>query len=325
MRKKSHELQWLEVISQRGGLHENEIKMYQRLKRGFQGEVSFDKMCQLFLEEGVEFLDDVTLRYQFDTVQIDKLLMAGNTVYVVDVKYYRGAYTYENNEWRVGSTMLSNNIYEQLRRAKRVVQNIFQEADVKVNVQGVLVFINPESSIKVVDAVQEATLSFGEIPGWLMGLPGENIKIRQWKNLLRAFEIQSYRTTRVCGVEKLASLEKGIRCIQCGDFNVEESRYKVSCPCGSAEVKETAYVRTICEYGLIMHDRDLTNQDLKAFFGGGNYRYLKNIVAKHFRLKEASGNSSSYVNKGELFEYWFQEEKDYFDSIMNRLGWKRLE
>jgi len=74
-----------------------------------------------------------------------------------------------------------------------------------------------------------------------------------------------------------------------------------------------------------MHDRDLTNQDLKTFFDGCNYRYVKNIMAKHFKLKKASGNSSSYVNKGELFEYWFQEEKAYFDSIVNRLEWKRLE
>jgi len=102
MRKKSHELQWLEAMSQRGGLNEEEIKMYQRLKRGFQGEVSFDKMCQLFLEEDVEFLDDLTLRYQFDTVQIDKILMAGNTIYVVDVKYYRWRNSWSVNEdsWR---------------------------------------------------------------------------------------------------------------------------------------------------------------------------------------------------------------------------------
>lgn len=46
MRKKSHELQWLEVMSQRKGLDEDEIKIYQRLKRPYQAEVNFDKICR---------------------------------------------------------------------------------------------------------------------------------------------------------------------------------------------------------------------------------------------------------------------------------------
>jgi len=189
MRNKAHELQWLEVMNQRNGLSEEEIKVYQRLKRGYQGEVAFDKLCQMFLENGVEVLSDITLKYKFDTVQIDHLIMTGKKMYVVDVKYYRGAYVFENDEWRIGSTILSNNIYEQLRRAKRVVQNIFYEADMKVEVQGVLVFINPESSVEIVDQVPEETLSYEDVSGWLMKLSGENSGEVQpeWKKPLTSF------------------------------------------------------------------------------------------------------------------------------------------
>jgi len=322
MRKKSHELQWLEMMSQRGGLSEDEIKVYQRLKRGYQGEVNFDNICQLFLEDGVEILDDVTLRYQFDTVQIDKLLMVERTLYLVDVKFYRGAYVFENNEWKVGSTILSNNIYEQLRRAKRVVQNIFREADMKMNVQGVLVFVNPESTIELVDAVQEETLSFEQIPGWLMKLRSKtSVKVPQWKNLLQAFEIESYQTTRACNKERFGVIQKGIRCTQCGGFVVTEDRYKVTCSCGWMEIRETAYVRTICEYGVVMHDRDLDRKELNTFFGKYHNQYLKRVLTKHFALKITSGSSAKYINKGKLFHYWFEDQMDYFDSIEKRKSW----
>ena len=57
MRKKSHELQWLEMINQRSGLSEEEIKIYQRLKRGYQGELTFDKIHQFFFENENTYRD----------------------------------------------------------------------------------------------------------------------------------------------------------------------------------------------------------------------------------------------------------------------------
>jgi len=324
MRNKAHELQWLEVMNQRNGLSEEEIKIYQRLKRGYQGEVVFDKLCQVFLENGVEVLNNITLKYKFDTVQIDQLIITGEKMYVVDVKYYRGAYVYENDEWRIGSTILSNNIYEQLRRAKRVVQNIFYEADMKVEIQGVLVFINPESSVEIVDQVPEETLSYEDVSGWLMKLSGENSGEVQpeWKNLLRAFEIESYRTNRVCSSDQFSNLRKGIRCMKCGGFDLSEEWYTVHCSCGHSEAKEIAYVRTICEYGVIMHKEDLKTSDLKEFFGGSNYRYLKRMLRKHFELITSSGNLARYANNGEQFEYSFKDKMDYFNKIAARTSWK---
>lgn len=323
MRKKSHELQWLEIMNQRNGLNEEEIKIYQRLKRGYQGELEFDKMCDFFLENKLDVMDDLTLHFQNNTIQIDKLIMSENTLYLIDIKYYRGHYIFEKNEWRVGQRILSNNIFEQLRRAVRVVQNIVHEADLKMNIKGVLVFINPKSSIEVIDAVHEEVMSYDQVSSWLMKMNNNNADGNpQWKNILRMFEIENYRTTRACDEQRFKDLKKGIRCTNCGSFDVEEGWYKIACSCGYVEIRETAYVRTICEYGVIMHDKDIKKKDLKTFFKNYKDDYLKRMLAKHFTLKVSKGSKSEYSNKGELNEYWFDYNRDYFEHIIDRKNWK---
>lgn len=74
MRKKSHELQFLDVLYKRKGLNEEEKKQYLRLKRGYEGERDFDNMCDLFLGNGYDEVNDLTLKNQQTIVQIDKII-----------------------------------------------------------------------------------------------------------------------------------------------------------------------------------------------------------------------------------------------------------
>ncbi|MEL5940141.1 nuclease-related domain-containing protein, partial [Tetragenococcus halophilus] len=88
MRKESHELQWLETVSQRKQLTEEQRRALQRSQKGFLGEQQMDQLAEMFLSGKVLVIDDITLRYQNTVVQIDKLLIIGNTIYVIDVKFY---------------------------------------------------------------------------------------------------------------------------------------------------------------------------------------------------------------------------------------------
>lgn len=328
MRKKSHELQWLEMIYHRKGLTEREVKDYQRLKRGYAGEVHVDKLCAFFLNDEVEYLNDITLNCQMNTVQIDKILCVGNTLYVIDVKHYRGEYTFKNNAWWVGNKLLSRNIYEQLRRAVRVIQSIFDEADWKMTVEGVIVFSNPDCKISMVDSVKELTLTYTDVPMWLSTLKTEQsvrLKNADWKKILQAFEVESYRTRRLCDGDRFSKLKKGIRCPTCGGFELKEYRYKCICSCGHIEVKETAYVRTICEYGLIHHDKELKVGAVVKLFGDHvNKEYVRKNMYKHFLLKNSLSKYSMYENKGVPFEEWFVDKREYFTAIEERKRWERL-
>lgn len=98
MRHKSEKQQWLETISYQRRLNRNEQAELSKLQK-LSGEVRMDEKTQRFLAKKLIILDDLTLKYQKTVVQIDKIILAGNTVYVIDMKNYYGAYTFSQNNW----------------------------------------------------------------------------------------------------------------------------------------------------------------------------------------------------------------------------------
>lgn len=89
------------------------------------------------------------------------------------------------------------------------------------------------------------------------------------------------------------------------------------------ESKEKAYVRTICEFGLIFHAEELTIGRVSQFFGMGWRRdSIKRMLKQHFNLTDKKGKASSYGNFGLDFEECFEKEQEYFEKTEERLNWK---
>lgn len=321
MRQKSHELQYLEVLHQRGGLTTEEEKEYQKLLKGYQGETQFDKMCRYFLSAEFITIDDITLQLGKSVTQIDKLIAEEKVLWVVEIKNYQGNYRYENNCWTVNGKILSNNICEQLSRACRITQQILNQKGIKMTVKGVLIFINPRSEVKIVDSVNELVLSPNQIPQWLMSLKAPS-KSMAWQSAIEDYRIPNYRTTRITTAERFAKLKKGIRCPNCGSFATKKQHYHtLECSCGYFQVKEKAILRTISEYGIIRYDISLKKKDIHEFIGKEySLAYIETLLKKHFKR---IGDTYYYENKGVNFDIWFDDKKEYFDSIDNRLFWNR--
>lgn len=327
MRRKSHKLQWLEELNYRGELTKEEANVYQRLTSGYKGEVNFDKFCSLLLDQPFPVIDDVTLSYQENILQMDKIIINGRTIILIDIKNYQGQYTYVNNTWYTQYKLLTHNIYEQLRRAVRIIKRLLNDFQINMKVEGILVFINPQSEIIIKDEVAETTLTYEKIPLWLMNLNNNYQKCpsNDWKNIIQKYTVAPYRTADyICSEKRLSQLKKGIRCKKCGSFHVKQKHYIISCSsCGFIEPKETAHVQTICEYGTIMHHCPLKKKDILQFFGA-NYkeRYIRQILKKHFIPQENIGKKNiQYVNKGCLFTYWFEDRLNYFQNIEQRKVW----
>jgi len=222
MRQKSHHLQYLEALYFRNGLTLEEEKEYQKLLQGYQGEVQLDKLCQFFSISKEQMMDDITLSLFKNVTQIDKIIVSRNVLYLIDVKNYQGNYRYEHQRWTLDGNILSNNIFEQLRRAVRIVQQILNQSGIKLLVKGVLVFMNPNSKIEVIDSIDEIVLDVTQIPQWLMSLQLHTNSI-SWKDLLKKYQIPNYRTTLTSSSELFNKLTKGIRCINCGSFAVKKN------------------------------------------------------------------------------------------------------
>ncbi|MDN6641403.1 MAG: NERD domain-containing protein [Tetragenococcus sp.] len=325
MRRKSHKLQVLETLSTRKKLDPEQQALLQKLQRGIIGERNMDLLVESILGAEVDCLDDIILEYQGNVVQIDKLLIIGSIIYLIDMKFYRGHYIFKNGEWYLGEKILANNNFEQLRRAVRIIQNVLYDHQIPLKVQGVLAFMNPESSLTVEDSLKETVLNFADIPTWLLQLKQNtsNKQLQDWKSAIRNYEIAPYRTKKIFPLEKMDTLQKGICCPNCHQFNMNENRHTVSCPCGYTEAKVIAFIRTICEYGVIFHNQNLTRSQLRIFFGQDlNERYLEYLLEKYFERLDSPNSRSGYKNEGIIFDYWFAEKKDYFERLAERKNWK---
>jgi len=324
MRKKPHELQWLDVLDQRYLLAKEELESFQKLQRGYEGEVQFDALVEYFFKEKQVSLDDITLRYKNSVVQIDKLLIIGHTVYLIDMKHYRGHYVFKNNTWYVGDKALTNNIFEQLRRAVRILQSIFNDNQIHLSVKGVLAFTNLHSVIEVKDEVDEEVLMTEEIPAWLLRLSnGDTTARHKVSQVLRHYTIAPYLTTRTFDIKNLGQLKSGILCPHCHQAQMQEHRFTMNCQCGYKEAKDIAYRRTICEFGTLFYNYNIKRAQLRIFFGKNlNERYLKFILQKYFTLKDSHHAKAGYINKGVLFEYWFDKEMNTLEQLQKRTSWK---
>lgn len=326
MRRKPHQLQWLETMSQRTKLDTAQLSELQKLQRGFKGEQDMDQLIKSILANDADCLDDITLNYQNSDVQIDKILVVGAPLNLIDMKFYRGHYTFKNNKWYLGEKILTNNNFEQLRRAARIIQNILNDHHINLKVRGILAFMNPNSSLTIKDTIDEIVLNFNDIPAWLVQLRQciSQKPLKDWKAAIKNYEISPYKTKQLFPQKKIKTLKTGICCNHCHQFEINENKHTVSCSCGNVEAKEIAFSRTICEYGIIFHEHNLKRSQLRKFFGQDlNQRYLDYILEKHFQQLGEHHKRSGYINKGILFDYWFVEEKKYFDQLEARRKWKK--
>lgn len=83
MRMEAPELQYLQTLEQRVKMTRKERQELQSALAGYQGECTLN-----ILQNTDRLLDDVNLDYQSSRCQIDKLLISGDTLYIVDVKNY---------------------------------------------------------------------------------------------------------------------------------------------------------------------------------------------------------------------------------------------
>ncbi len=330
MRQKCFEYQYLQTLNERTNLLTAEKSQLQRLIRGYSGESNLDKLAQSYFRHPELVMDDLNLVYQNERIQVDKLIVVGNVVYLIDVKNYLGSYTYQNNSWYCGNKLLTNNIFRQIDRAHDVLMQIFYANGLSLEIRRVLIFMDPTVKVEIKQPIGQKILQVEEVAAWLMKLnnetkiyPQENAK--RWYDTLTKYSVPPYRPQEDFSSQTKRVLRPGICCPKCHKFDWTTYRYYLCCcHCGFCQSKEQAYVSTICDHGVLFFKENLKRKELKQFFGKDwSEKYIRTQLKKHFCLLSNHGRSSCYQNKGLKFEYWFKNQQDYFKALERRQKWKK--
>lgn len=329
MRYKTFELQYLETLSRRTELTATESAKLFALENGFKGELQLDLALQQAQLPPQLILTDLTLQYHQQVTQLDQLFCLGNTLYLNDAKNYQGRYIFSNRSWTHNGKQLSHNIFGQIDRAQDILSCIFQENHLDLSIQTQIVFTNPAVQLEITDPLAHSCQRIGAFSDYVANLVQQKLPQQpdmRWKKVLLDYQIPPYRLNTDFSHElPKRQLRPGICCLNCHHFEWEESFYCLTCQnCGAVETKEEAYVRTICDYGVIFFNHNLKLQPLLHFFGEqANQRYLARILKKYFSNSTVPGKKRLYQNLGIIFQYWFAKQAPNFKKIRQRTNWKQ--
>ncbi|CDZ99094.1 Nuclease-related domain protein [Jeotgalicoccus saudimassiliensis] len=159
MRKLPLKLKQLKILSRRTLLGETEEKEKEKLARGFEGELLFDRL----LDESVRALDVFHLkdyRFKIDAgteylkvagglgeVQIDNVLVAGDRLYTFEVKNFGFDLVYGSKSWFFTGGREYKDLSMQVNRQRTSLDSLIREGGFKSEITPHLVFVNPRQTI----------------------------------------------------------------------------------------------------------------------------------------------------------------------------------
>ena len=145
-RTKSSQLLILRSLNTRMNLADNDRQHYFNLKRGYEGEVMFDKLIEKLQCECL-ILNDLLLKMNNTLFQIDSLIIISETIYFYEVKNYEGDYYYESDRIYKRPKYEIINPINQLSRSESLFRQLLHNLGYNHPVDASVVFINPEFTL----------------------------------------------------------------------------------------------------------------------------------------------------------------------------------
>lgn len=260
-REESKELIMLRSLNTRMELSADDKKYYLNLKKGYEGEVMFDAKT-VHLDGKFYILNDLLLKNDHTTFQIDSLFLTQGLLIPFEVKNCGGDYYYENGDFHLCSTRKKiKNPLHQLDRSETQLRELLQKQGFHLPISGYVIFINPEFTLyqapfnkKIIYPTQLNRLlkELNSIPSKLNG------HHHQIAEFLLKSHITESPFSQVPPYE-FKQMRKRFTCSVCHSFMVTDGDKKLVCgKCGYEEKIESAVVRSVEELKLLFPDKKIT-------------------------------------------------------------------
>ncbi len=298
---KPTKLEMLQEIDKRGGLkHHKKFKdeLY-RLEKGLEGEERLIDYLKTFGLPNWVGIRNLWLEH-FGEFECDLLLLTQAGPVAFEVKNYLGALELQNNQCFINGKIIGHNPFSQAQKVVANVQEILQTP----TVQGVLAFTGEHNSVQLHDPIAGLNvLMLNQLQHFIRQLAAFDrtpqnrpIPTATYLQTLDHFEIGKPSKEQDLPGEMKTGVRGGIHCCHCNHFNLKRDKNYLICRCGMYEPYEEAIVRTICEYGVIYPERELTTKALTDFFGGEvSESTVFRHLTKHFK-RVGKRKSAHYIN-----------------------------
>lgn len=155
-REKSKLLIGLNYLDKRTKLNESDKRYLINLERGFEGEERFDTLVKTYLNGEALVLNDLLLESKGTTFQVDSLIMTSETVYLYEIKNYKGNFQMNSGQLYYTNGQEMSNPLIQLKRTKELLRQLLKEWGSTLKIEANVVFINDSFTLynaKIEDAI----------------------------------------------------------------------------------------------------------------------------------------------------------------------------
>ena len=299
-------LEVLRELDKRGGLSCDKKlqEEYLRLKKGVEGEQILVNYLRKYGQPHWKFLRNVWFDF-YGEFEIDLLLITGGGLYNFEVKNYSGNLELVNSQCRINGHSVGQNPFSQAQKASVQLKEMLKQQAHSPNIQEVLLFIGENNQVDVQDQVSGLrVLCRNELMHFIWQIArqernylGYPVEVDTVLAALSPYEIGKPSKEKEVPQKAKEHLRKGVCCCHCGSFDVKTKNRYVICSCGMHEPKTEAILRTICEYGIIYHEKNLTTTGLTDFFDGFITRKtILRYLNKYFE-RVGSYKGAEYLNK----------------------------
>ena len=282
---------------------------YLRLKKGAEGELALVHYLKKYGEEHWVILRNVWLDF-YGEFEIDLLLITRAGLYAFEVKNYTGKLELVHSRCLMNGHTIGQNPFSQAQKVPIQLEKLFLHQPNPPKIQGVLIFIGENNRVELQDQVSGIqVLCRNELMHYIWQIAREErnylgypVEVDEVLQALNPYEIGKPSKEKEMPMIAKEKLKKGVCCCHCGSFDVRSNNTHVICPCGMYEPREEAIVRTICEYGVINNEQNLTTSELTKFFGGFvTGKTISRYLNKHFD-RIGTYKHTEFINKKQKFE-----------------------
>ncbi|MBT2639524.1 NERD domain-containing protein [Bacillus sp. ISL-39] len=265
------------------------------MEKGFTGEMIFDRMTENLAEERY-IIDDLLLQVNNSYFQLDKVIIAQDGVYLIDVKYHEGDYYLDGDKlYSVRTSREYKNPVIQLTRSETLFRQLLQNLKMNQLVRASVIFNNPEFTLYQAPMDQPIILPtqvnrfLKELNCTPSKLDDSHKKLAQ--ALLSLHQVKNPFATQPA--YQYDQLEKGMYCRECGSLNTEVNDYDLVCgKCGKQERIEKAIVRHIEEIKVLFPEKKITTQIVYEWCNRKvSRRTFLRVLKKHYVLVGKTSDS----------------------------------
>lgn len=285
-RKEPYLLSILEILNRRMALSKTDRQLYYNLKKGYEGEVRFDGFI-VKAEIDCLILNDLLLKVNNQTFQIDSLLITNHAIHFFEIKNYSGDFYYENNHfYHKGGAEISNPLI-QMERTKSLLRQLLLQLDISIPVHASIIFINPDFTMYQAPLDKPFIFSsqLNRLQSKLIFTHLKLNKIHKHvaKQLLDCHinenpyqQIPNYNFTQ---------LHKGMTCTICHSFNNVVKGLKFICgECGHIERIDLAIVRCTKEFQLLFPGETITTHKIAEWCKVHSKKTVQRVLESHFTM-----------------------------------------